>query len=266
LEGGVVVKDPRARYFRRLNKLRRSARHRSVWAGILVGAAAVLVPYHGIGLFDAFWAAAAGGTAVAAAWRWRDARELAAQPAPPELDPAMAGALARQRLVGVIERLPAGKGAIEELRRQRTSLALRGSAVRPLWVRLDRASVTLAGFAGRLGGVAESAVLEAAVAERSLRDLAERTASVEKGLRLATGEAQEALAEAHGALLAELEAGVGAYEQLVAAAAGYVAEDGRTSVEGPAVNRLSEATDMLRAFARGLSEVRTIVSPPSPSI
>jgi hypothetical protein len=65
-----------------------------------------------------------------------------------------------------------------------------------------------------------------------------------------------------GALMAELATGVEAYERLVAAAAGYVAEDGRTALHGPAVNRLAEATDMLRAFARGLSEVRTIVPPP----
>jgi hypothetical protein len=256
------MNDPRARYFRQLKKLRRSARRWSVRAGLLIGASAVLVPYHGLGLYDAFWAAAAGGSTVVALWRMRDARELAAQPVPPELDPALAGAMARDKLIGVLERLPAGKGAIEEWRRQRALLALRGSEVRPLWQRLDRASQTLSGLAGRLGGPAESAVLEAAVAERSLRDLAGRTASVEKGLAVApAGQAREALVEAHGALMTELSSGVGAYEQLVAAAAGYVAEDGRTAMHGPAVNRLAEATDMLRAFARGLSEVRTIGTP-----
>ncbi len=234
------MKDPRARYFRQLRKLRRSARGWSVRAGILVGATVVLVPYHGLGLLDAFWAAAAGGSTVVALWRLRDARELAAQPAPPELDPALAGALARDRLLGIVERLPAGRGAIEELRRQRALLALRGSEVRPLWQRLDRAAQTLSGLAGRLGGPAE----------------------VEKGLAVApAGESREALTEAFGALLTELGSGVQAYEQLVAAAAGYVAEDGRTAIQSPAVNRLAEATDMLRAFARGLSEVRTVNSP-----
>ncbi len=260
------MNDPRAKYFRQLHKLRRSGRRWSVRAGILVGATAVLVPYHGLGLVDAFWAAAAGGSTMVALWRVRDARELAAQPPPPELDPAYAGALARQRLVGMVERLPAGRGAIEEMRRQRALMAFRGSQVRPLWQRLDRAAQTLSGLAGRLGGPAESALLEAAVAERSLRDLAGRTASVEKGLAVAPpGESRSALAEAHGALMTELTSGVQAYEHLVAAAAGYVAEDGRTTLHSPAVNRLAEATDMLRGFARGLSEVRTIVSPTVPT-
>jgi hypothetical protein len=143
-------------------------------------------------------------------------------------------------------------------------LALRGSEVRPLWQRLDRAAITLAGLAGRLGGPAESAVLEAAVAERSLRDLAERAASVEKGLRLATGETHDALSAAYRGLVTELTGGVAAYEQLVAAAAGYVAEDGRTAAGSPRVDRLAEATDMLRGFAHGFSEVRTIVTPTPP--
>jgi hypothetical protein len=259
------VNDPRARYFKQLRRLRRSARRWSVRAGILVGATAVLVPYHGLGVYDAIWAAAAGGSTVVALWRLRDARELAAQPAPPELDPALAGAIARDKLLGVVQRFPAGRSAVEEIRRQRALMALRGSQVRPWWQRLDRASQTLAGLAGRLGGPAESAVLEAAVAERALRDLAGRTASVERGLAVAApGEARDALVEAHGALMGELTSGVQAYEQLVAAAAGYVAEDGRTAMAGPSVNRLAEATDMLRAFARGLSEVRTIGLPTPP--
>jgi hypothetical protein len=260
------VNDPRAKHLRRLRRLRRSAQRWSVRAGIFVGATAVLVPYHGLGLVDAFWAAAAGGSTMVAVWRWRDAREMAAEPVPPELDPALAGALARERLLGVVERLPVGRGAIEEVRRQKALLALRGSEVRPLWQRLDRAAQTLSGLAGRLGGPAESAVLEAAVAERSLRDLAGRAASVEKGLRVGppAGEIHEALVAAYGALMVELTSGVDAYEQLVTAAAGYVAEDGRTAIQGPAVGRLVEATDMLRAFARGLSEVRTIATPPSP--
>jgi hypothetical protein len=258
------VNDPRARYFKRLRRLRRSARRWSIRAGILVGATAVLVPYRGIGLWDAFWAAAAGGSTMVAVWRWRDARELAAQPVPPELDPVLAGALARDRLIGVVERLPVGRGALEEVRRQRALFALRGSEVRPLWQRLDRAAQTLAGLAGRLGGPAESALLEAAVAERALRDLAGRAASVEKGLRLG-GQPNPTLAEAYGALMGELTEGVDAYEQLVTAAAGYVAEDGRMAVPGQSVSRLAEATDMLRAFAGGLSEVRTIAMPTQPT-
>ncbi|MGW5673216.1 phage shock envelope stress response protein PspM, partial [Micromonospora sp. NPDC003776] len=52
--------DERARHFRRLRRLRRSARRWSVLAGGLGGAAAVLTPYAGLGLPDAAWAGAAG--------------------------------------------------------------------------------------------------------------------------------------------------------------------------------------------------------------
>ncbi|MCN0154835.1 hypothetical protein NDQ86_22675, partial [Salinispora arenicola] len=73
--------DERTRYFRRLGRLRRSARRWSVTAGGLGGAAAVLTPYAGLGLADAAWAAGAGGAIVLATWRWVDLRALAAQPA-----------------------------------------------------------------------------------------------------------------------------------------------------------------------------------------
>ena len=47
----------------------------------------------------------------------------------------------------------------------------------------------------------------------------------------------------------QFDEGVGAYERLVAAAAGYVAEDGRTGSEHPSVSRLTEASDLLRGVA-----------------
>jgi hypothetical protein len=199
---------------------------------------------------------------VLTVWRWRDYRELAAQPAPEPLDPATASRLARQRLVGVVERLPVGGALVAEARRQRTLYELRGTEVRSAWLRLDRAAAVLSGLAGRLGGVAAATVPEAAVAERSLRDLAVRAAAVERSLRLADGETRDALAGAHQAMVAELTAGVAAYEQLVAAAAGYVAEDGRVVLDGRSVGRLTEATDLLRGFAHGLSEARTIAAGP----
>src|SRR2546429_8742852 len=81
-------------------------------------------------------------------------------------------------------RLPGGAGALAELRRVQGRARIRGSSVVPAWERLDRAAQTLLGLAGRLGGPAESAVLEAATAERTLRELGERTAAVERALRL----------------------------------------------------------------------------------
>ena len=61
--------DERARHFRRLRRLRNSARRWSVLAGGLGGAAAVLTPYAGLGLADAAWAGAAGSAIAVAACR-----------------------------------------------------------------------------------------------------------------------------------------------------------------------------------------------------
>ena len=237
--------DERAKYLRRLRRLRRSARRWTVLAGTLGGATLILVPYSGLGVPDAFWAAAAGGSAALAYWRHRDARELAAQPVP---EPG--------NRYGVLARVPVARAAFEEFERRRTAYRLRGSSVAVAWQRLDVASLTLGGLAARLGGPAAPAVQEAAVAERSLRELAERTASVERALRLAPADQAQPLTHAHAALVSQLDSGVGAYEHLVAAAAGYVAEDGRSGPEHPAVARLREATDLLRGIAAGLSELR----------
>jgi hypothetical protein len=247
--------DERARYYKRLRRLRASARRWTVLAGTLAGASAVFVPYAGLGAGDAAWAAAAGGSAALAVWRWLDLRALAAQPAPAPAPPPAFGSF--------LARLPAGRAALDELQRQRTRFRLRGSAVAVGWQRLDRASMTLSGLAGRLSGPAEGAVLEATAAERSLRELAERTAGVERALALAPPDAREPLARAHGELVAQLDDGVLAYERLVAAAAGYVAEDGRPmpGAENLAIVRLREATDLLRGIAAGLSELRASTNP-----
>ncbi|MGK5444926.1 phage shock envelope stress response protein PspM [Micromonospora sp. URMC 105] len=253
--------DERARHFRRLRRLRSSARRWSVLAGGLGGAAAVLTPYAGLGLPDAAWAGAAGSAVALAAWRWVDLRALAARPAPPALDPAEAAARSRARLVAAVERLPVGPGVLAEVRRVRSRLALRGTTAGPAWARLDRAALTLAGMAPRLTGLAEPAVLEAAAADRSLRDLAGRVASVERALKLAPPEARSRLGEAHRTLVGQLDSGVAAYEGLVVAAAGYVAEDARPSTEHPAASRLTEATDLLHGVASALAELRAVGDP-----
>jgi hypothetical protein len=249
-----VATDPRTKHFKRLRRLRRSARGWTVRAGILTGAAAVLVPYHGLGIWDAVWAAAAGGSVAFCGLRWSEFRELAAEPAPPALVAGPATGIPAG-VEAMIRRLPVGQSALDELRRTRDRVRLRGSSVLPAWQRLERASAALAGLAGRLGGgPAESAVLEAAVAERSLRELAERAAMVERAIRLAP---DQTLLASHTALVAQFDDGVTAYERLVAAAAGYVAEDGRPATEHVAISRLREATDLLRGIAAGLSELRT---------
>jgi hypothetical protein len=249
------VADQRARYFRQLRRLRRSARKWSVFAGTFGGATAILVPYHGLGWPDAIWAALTGGSTAMAYWRWSDARELAAQPAPEPVDPAQAAAATRARIEALVARLPVGQGALAELRRLQSRAKVRGSSVVPAWSRLDRAAQTMSGLSGRLAGPAESAVLEAGVAERTLRELGERTAVVERAGAVAPPDA--ALQQAHQELLAHFTEGVEAYEKLVGAAAGYVAQDGRIGTDPASVSRLREATDLLRGIADGLAELRT---------
>jgi hypothetical protein len=130
------------------------------------------------------------------------------------------------------------------------------------WARLDRAALTLAGLAGRLTGLGEPALLEAAAAERSLRDLAQRVTGVEKALRFAPDETRPSLEEARRSLMGQLDTGVTAYERLVAVAAGYVAEGGRAADGHASVTRLTEESDLLHGVTAGLAELRTISDPP----
>ena len=253
--------DERTRYFRRLKRLHNSARRWSVVGGGLTAAAAVLTPYAGIGIADAAWAASAGASLALAWWRWSDHRALAATPAPPSPDPALAG----QRFTAALERFPAGRTVLNEVRRQRGRYALRGSAITDAWDRLDRASATLVGLSGRLTGPGEAAVLEAAVAEQWLRDLGQRVASVERAIPLSPPDQRPFLEQSHASLTGQFVEGVEAYERLVAAAAGYVAEDGHplADTKHPAFSSLIDATDRLRGLAEGLSELKR---PPATSI
>ncbi|GGQ57542.1 phage shock envelope stress response protein PspM [Couchioplanes azureus] len=250
--------DERARYFRRLRRLRGAARRWSVIGGGLSAATAVLTPYAGIGIADAAWAASAGASVALAWWRWSDHRQLAATPAPPAPPPVVPG----QRLVAAVERFPAGRQVIEQVRRQRNRYAVRGSAVAQAWDRLDRASTTLAGLTGRLTGPGEQAALEAAVAEQWLRDLGQRVASVERAFPLTSADGRTALERSHEGLADQFTEGVTAYERLVAAAASYVAEDGHpVTGQHPALTGLIDAADRLRGLAEGLSELKRPSTP-----
>jgi len=246
------VADARTRYYARLGRLRGATRRWSVVAGALTAATAVLLPYHGVGLPDAFWAAGAGGSMVLAWWRFTDMRALAAQPAPPPETPAERAMRNQQRLESLVSKLPIGRSAIAEIRRTQHLSRLRGSAVASVGARLDKAGKTLAGFAGR---VHPEVLAEAMQAEMALRDLAERAAGVERALALPTGlpGGHDQLAAAHADLVAQLTDGVTAYEGLVSAAASVVAEDGRFG-QPVAVSRLTEAADRLRGVAEGLAE------------
>jgi hypothetical protein len=226
--------------------------------GGLSAATAVLLPYGGVGLGDVFWAAGAGATVALAWWRWNDHKELAAIEPPPAPEAVLPG----QRLMAAVERLPAGRSVLQEVRRQKDRYALRGSAVSQAWDRLDRATMTLTGLAGRLTGPGETALLEAAVAEQWLRDLGQRVASVERAVPISPADQRPALQQAHESLAQQFTEGVSAYERLVAAAAGYVAEDGHPIGERhPGLASLTEAADRLRGIAEGLSELRQYGGP-----
>ncbi|HEX2772899.1 MAG TPA: hypothetical protein VHN18_10785 [Micromonosporaceae bacterium] len=253
--------DERTRYFRRVRRLRRSARRWSVLGGALGGAAAILTPYAGIGLADAVWAGTAGGSLVLAAWRWADLRVLAAQTPPPPPDPAAAAERARATLVAAVERLPAGREVLHEVRRQRTRVALRGTTAAAPSARLDRAASALAGLAQRLPEVGASAVQEAALAENALRDLAHRVAGIERTLRLTPDASRGSLTNAHRELTAQLEAGVDAYERLVAAAAECVAADRQLPAGGETMSRLTDAGDLLHGLAAALAELKAAGGP-----
>src|SRR5215475_12530396 len=106
--------DPRAKHFAKLHRLRSSARRWTVAAIGLNAAALVLLPYQGIGVPDAMWAAVAAGSVAVAGWRWSDYREMAAVPPPDSIDPAQRTALAQQRIESLVGRWSAGGRAISE--------------------------------------------------------------------------------------------------------------------------------------------------------
>ncbi|WP_045741499.1 phage shock envelope stress response protein PspM [Actinoplanes rectilineatus] len=250
--------DARGKYFKRLRKLRKSARRWSVLGGGLTAAAAVLTPYQGIGAADAAWAAGAGASVVLAWWRWSDHRALAASPAPAELPPAPVPGL-----TAALERFPAGRTVLHEVRRQKNRYSFRGSIIAGPWDRLEIASQAMTGLAGRLTGEGQAAVLEAATAEQWLRDLGQRIASVERAIPLSRAEQRTGLEQSHTALAEQFVDGVVAFEQLVAAAASFVAEDGHpiAEIRHPAYSGLVDATDRLRGIAEGLAEMRDATRP-----
>lgn len=260
--------DERTKHLRRLRRLLGSARRWSVIGGGLAGAAAILVPYEGLGIGDAGWAAGAGASVALAVWRWRDYRELKALPVPEPTDPATTAEMLRRKVVNAVSSVPAGQTAITELRRQRARLKYRGLAVAPLWMRLDRASMTFGEIAPRLHGATAEAAIEAAAAERTLSDLVERAATVERTMRAIPGlpagtdgaaDSHAGLAAAHKDLMGQIAEGVTAYERLAAAGASFVAEDGRMDAKltDPAATRLTEAADLLRGVSAGLADLRT---------
>lgn len=251
------MRDERSRHLRQLRRLRSSVRRWTVTAAALAGAAVVVVPYQGLGAFDAVWAGLAGGSLALAGWRWADHRALAARPVPDQLDPA----LASDQWLSLIAQVPGGHAIAERARRARTKGALRGSAAVPAWERLDRASRSLRELTVRLAALDREAAAEAAAAERRLRELTSRIAGLEEALRLAPGEAHPPLAGLRDEHLTQLEAGVVAYEQFVVAAAHHLSESERIGARDDALAGLTDATDRLRGVTEGLAELRRLDQP-----
>lgn len=250
-----MAADPRSRHLRRLRRLRGASRRWTVSAGALTGAAAVFVPYAGLGIADAFWAAAAGGSAVLATFRWLDYRREAALPVPAVDEPGSGSGLGR-----LLQSHPIGRALAEEWRQRQERLAFRDSAAAEAWQRLQSASTAMESLAGRLPPSASESVTEGLAVERALRDLAYRIVDVERGLAAAPPDARESLDQARHALTAQLAEGVDAYQRLVAAVAECVAEGARTP-DNHAAQRLTEATDRLAGLARGLGELRDLRTP-----
>jgi hypothetical protein len=248
------LRDERSRHLRRLRRLRDSARRWTVLAGGLVGATAVLVPYQGLGPWDAVWAGLAGASGVMAWWRWSDHRGLALQPVPDPPDPALAG----DQWLSLVAQVPGGHALAEHVRRSRTRGALRGSAAAVAWERLDRSARSLRQFGDRLTGAERDTLAEAVGVERRLRDLTNRIAGLEEALRLAPAEARPPLEELRADHITHLEQGVVAYERYVAAAASFLSEAGRQGAPADTLAGLTDATDQLRGVSDGLAELRRL--------
>ncbi len=242
--------DDRTKHGRRLRRLRASARRWSVLAGLLVGAAAVLTPYEGLGLGDAGWAGAAGGSAVLAAWRWADYRAYASRPVP-----TTGGNPVAARVAAFLAGVPGGNELVSRLRQHVERGPVRGSAVAPGWARLDRAAAILSNIAPHPNSAAEAAIVEATAAERGLRQLARRAAGLERG-RSYVGQ-PGSFDRSLTALISQFQQGVQAYEDLVGAAVACAAEEGRATPDHQSLTRLTEATDLLRGVAQGFAELRS---------
>lgn len=214
----------------------------------------MLLPYQGLGAWDAVWAGLTGAAVVLASWRWSDLRELASQPEPEPLDPAQAG----ERWLAVLSQFPGGFALAESIRRQRVRNGLRGSEAAEVWERLDRCTRTMRELTSRLGGSDPDALREASRVERELRELTDRLVSLERAVKLAPAEAQAPLQELRADHLSHLRTGVAAYEEFVVAAAGFVAESARAGDSAPTMTGLTDATERLRGVTAGLSELRRL--------
>jgi hypothetical protein len=251
LPGGGVPQP-----LKRLRRRLRAARRWSVWAGLFGGAAAVLVPYQGLGPLDAIWAGLFGGSALLATFRWIDYRKMSAALPQESNQLALHGtaalSLEAQTVAGELAR---------RVRSKRESVQFRRSAANPAFSRLVAATRAFDDLAPRLSGPAADILPDVRGAAGALRELAEQVRGLERSIAVAPADRQGSLGSSHRALVERLESGVEDYEDMVGAAAQVVAEQSAlNSVTHPGGDltrqRLAEATEQLRGFAEAVGEMR----------
>lgn len=249
---------PHAKVSPSLKKLRRrlrAARRWSVMAGLFGGTAAVLLPYQGLGPLDAIWAGLFGGSAVLAAFRWVDYRQLSKALPGDHAQLAVHGTAALALEAHTIANELAGK-----VRSKRRAVQFRDSAAAPAHRRLESASAALSQLAPQLTGPAREAMDDVRESQHTLQDLADRIRSVEKSMSLASPDRRAGLAESHTRMVNRLESGVTAFEEMVGATATVVAEqaalDGVVGVQDATLLRLRESTTRLHGLAEGIGQMR----------
>ncbi|WP_100445955.1 phage shock envelope stress response protein PspM [Glycomyces xiaoerkulensis] len=250
----------RKRARRRLRGRLSSARFWTAAAGGSVAGSAFFVPFDGITGSDGVWVVAAGLSGALAVVRWLDYRRLA-RAMPAERDSLeLHGGRAE---LGSEVRGFFGEAA-EMLRRERMRSKFRRSAAWGPYQRLERAGVTAEQLAQRLEGDPEAgaALAGAAGAGQELYRLALTVRDVEQSIRLARGPKLETLKEDRDRLVERLESGVGAYEDMVAAAgeclAGSVGlrEALAANSADDTLETLTDAAERLRAAGDAASEIR----------
>ncbi|MCH7230406.1 hypothetical protein L0U85_05985 [Glycomyces sp. L485] len=248
----------RKRAERRLRARLSSAKFWTSVSGATVAGAAFFVPYGGVVGSDGIWVVAAGFSTALAVVRALDYRRLArAMPAERDSLELHGPSGLRQEARGFF-----GEAA-DALRRGRMRSQFRRSAALGPYQRLERASVTAEQLAQRLEGNPEAAdaLAGAAKAGPELFRLALTIRDVEQAVKIASGPRQAALRADRDRLVERLEAGVSAYEDMVAAAgeclAGSVGlREALAQHSDETLETLTDAADRLRAAGDAASEIR----------
>ena len=246
----LAQRDPRLKHLRLLRRRRTSARMWTVWAASVASAAAVAIPYAGVGWLDIVWAWSAGGSIAMTVLRWRDYRVMAAMPVPAPPPPPQPGQSLGQRLAPLV-----GPMLGPMIDRPKRLTVRPGSLAAPLAQRLNTAARALPPLLDRLGPSAGDTWQEAHAAHLALRELSVKIDVVERSLAVSPPEAHESLVVARTGLVSQFSEGVDAYERLTASAAECVAALARGG-DKLAATRLTEASDALSGLAGGLTEMK----------